>query len=83
MSQGREGFIINTDALNQGSGGVLIKNGKVIAYASKHLKLHEENHPTHDLKFGAVERCGDTTYRTKFEISITIRASNISLLNKT
>lgn len=55
LSPREEGFIIYTDALNQGRGGVLIKNDNVIAYASRLLKLHEENYPTHDLKFGAVE----------------------------
>ena len=28
--------------------------GKVIAYASRHLKVHEWNHPTHDLELAAV-----------------------------
>ncbi|WMV08345.1 hypothetical protein MTR67_001730 [Solanum verrucosum] len=27
-----------------------MKNGKVIAYASRQLKYHEKNYPTHDLE---------------------------------
>ena len=29
---------------------VLMQNGKVIAYASRNLKVHENNYPTHDLE---------------------------------
>ena len=29
-------------------------NGRVIAYASRQLKKHEQNYPTHDLKMAAV-----------------------------
>ncbi|KAH0758098.1 hypothetical protein KY290_021591 [Solanum tuberosum] len=35
-------------------GCVLMQNGKVIAYASKQLKVHEKNYPTHDLELAAV-----------------------------
>ncbi|WMV19462.1 hypothetical protein MTR67_012847 [Solanum verrucosum] len=28
--------------------------GKVIAYASRQLKVHEKNYPTHDLELAAV-----------------------------
>ena len=31
-----------------------MQNGKVIAYASRQLKVHEANYPTHDLEFAAV-----------------------------
>ncbi|WMV18591.1 hypothetical protein MTR67_011976, partial [Solanum verrucosum] len=31
-----------------------MKNGKVIAYASRQLKVHEKNYPTHDLELAAV-----------------------------
>ncbi|XP_073132963.1 uncharacterized protein [Henckelia pumila] len=33
---------------------VLMQNGKVIAYASRQLKTHEQNYPTHDLELAAV-----------------------------
>ncbi|GJU94532.1 putative reverse transcriptase domain-containing protein [Tanacetum coccineum] len=37
-----------------GLGAVLIQNEKVIAYASRQLKIHEKNYTTHDLELGAV-----------------------------
>ncbi|GKE77907.1 putative reverse transcriptase domain-containing protein [Tanacetum coccineum] len=35
-------------------GAVLMQNEKVIAYASRQLKIHEKNYTTHDLELGAV-----------------------------
>lgn len=35
-------------------GCVLMKHGKVVAYASKQLKKHEYNYPTHDFEMVAV-----------------------------
>ena len=43
-----EGFVVYSDASRQGLGCVLIQHGKVIAYASRQLKKHELNYPTHD-----------------------------------
>ncbi|KAI3746351.1 hypothetical protein L6452_08781 [Arctium lappa] len=37
-----------------GLGCVLMQRGKIIAYASRKLKIHEENYPTHDLELAAV-----------------------------
>ena len=31
-----------------------MQDGKVVAYASRQLKLHEQNYPTHDLELAAV-----------------------------
>jgi len=31
-----------------------MQHGKVIAYASRQLKKHEQNYPTHDLEMAAV-----------------------------
>ncbi|GJW43420.1 reverse transcriptase domain-containing protein [Tanacetum coccineum] len=39
---------------NQGLGCVLMQRNKVIAYASRQLKIHEKNYTTHDLELGAV-----------------------------
>ncbi|XP_073133323.1 uncharacterized protein [Henckelia pumila] len=49
-----EEFVVYTDAFKMGLGAVLMHNGKVIAYASRQLKTHEKNYPTHDLDFAAV-----------------------------
>jgi hypothetical protein len=47
-------FVIYSDASYQGLGCVLMQNGKVVAYASRQLKQHEKNYPTHDLELAAV-----------------------------
>nr|GEV03324.1 hypothetical protein [Tanacetum cinerariifolium] len=38
----------------RGFGAVLMQREKVIAYASRQLRIHEENYMTHDLELGAV-----------------------------
>ncbi|GJS64212.1 putative reverse transcriptase domain-containing protein [Tanacetum coccineum] len=45
---------VNCDASLKGYGAVLMQREKVIAYASRQLKVHEENYTTHDLELGAV-----------------------------
>ncbi|GKG28255.1 putative reverse transcriptase domain-containing protein, partial [Tanacetum coccineum] len=50
-----EDFVVYYDALNQGFGCVLMQRGKVIAYASRQLKIHEKNYTIHDLELGAVD----------------------------
>jgi len=47
-------FVVFCDASRQGLGCVLIQDGKVVAYASRQLKVHERNYPTHDLELAAV-----------------------------
>ncbi|GJY35786.1 putative reverse transcriptase domain-containing protein [Tanacetum coccineum] len=42
------------DASLKGYGAVLMQREKVISYASRQLKVHEENYATHDLELGAV-----------------------------
>ncbi|KAA0056143.1 retrotransposon protein, putative, Ty3-gypsy subclass [Cucumis melo var. makuwa] len=46
--------MIYCDASRQELGCVLIQEGKVIAYASRQLKKHESNYPTHDLELAGV-----------------------------
>ncbi|XP_040945820.1 uncharacterized protein, partial [Gossypium hirsutum] len=46
-------FIVYSDASLNGLGCVLMQEGKVIAYASRQLKSHERNYPTHDLELAA------------------------------
>nr|GEX46898.1 putative reverse transcriptase domain-containing protein [Tanacetum cinerariifolium] len=55
LPEGTDDFVIYCDASNQGFGGVLMQRNKVIAYASRQLKIHEKNYTTHDLELGAVE----------------------------
>ncbi|GKB66771.1 putative reverse transcriptase domain-containing protein [Tanacetum coccineum] len=51
---GSEDFIVYCDASIKGLGVVLMQREKVIAYASRQLKIHEKNYTTHDLELGAV-----------------------------
>jgi hypothetical protein len=50
----RESYVVYSDASLKGLGCVLMQQGKVIAYASRQLKNHERNYPTHDLELAAV-----------------------------
>ena len=54
LPEGSEDFIVYCDASYHGLGAVLMQRSKVIAYASRQLKKHEENYTTHDLELGAV-----------------------------
>ncbi|GJZ68661.1 putative reverse transcriptase domain-containing protein [Tanacetum coccineum] len=54
LPEGNDDFVIYFDASLQGLGAVLMQREKVIAYASRQLKPHEENYTTHDLELGAV-----------------------------
>ena len=47
-------FTVYCDASGVGLGGVFMQKGKVIAYASRQLKSHQKNYPTHDLELEAV-----------------------------
>ena len=48
------GYAVYCDASREGLGCVLMQEGKVVAYGSRQLKIHEENYPTHDLELAAV-----------------------------
>ncbi|KAI3670568.1 hypothetical protein L1987_87906 [Smallanthus sonchifolius] len=54
LPEGNEDLVVYSDALGQGLGCVLMQRGRVIAYASRQLKIHEANYPTHDLELAAV-----------------------------
>ena len=52
-TSGKE-YTLYSDALGIGLGCVSMQDGKVVAYASRQLKPHEQNYPTHDLELAAV-----------------------------
>ncbi|GJW40550.1 retrotransposon protein, putative, ty3-gypsy subclass [Tanacetum coccineum] len=54
LPDGPEDFVVYCNASGLGQGSVLMQRGKVIAYASRQLKIHEKNYTTHDLELGAV-----------------------------
>nr|GFC01989.1 retrotransposon protein, putative, Ty3-gypsy subclass [Tanacetum cinerariifolium] len=54
LPKGLENFIVYCDASYKGLGAVLMQNEKVIAYASRQLKIHEKNYTTHDLELRAM-----------------------------
>nr|GFA17558.1 putative reverse transcriptase domain-containing protein [Tanacetum cinerariifolium] len=54
LPDGPNDFVVYCDVSHQGFGCVLMQRGKVIAYASRQLKIHEKNYTTHDLELGAV-----------------------------
>ncbi|GJZ09685.1 putative reverse transcriptase domain-containing protein, partial [Tanacetum coccineum] len=54
LPEGSENFVVYCDASHKGLGSVLMQREKVIAYASRQLKVHEKNYTTHDLELGAV-----------------------------
>ncbi|GJS45269.1 putative reverse transcriptase domain-containing protein [Tanacetum coccineum] len=54
LPKGTEDFVVYCDVSRKGNEAVLMQQEKVIAYASRQLKVHEENYTTHDLELGAV-----------------------------
>ncbi|GJW65644.1 putative reverse transcriptase domain-containing protein, partial [Tanacetum coccineum] len=48
-------FMVYYDASRKGLGAVLSQRDKVIAYASRQLKIHKKNYTTYDLELGAIE----------------------------
>ena len=68
----QEPYVVYIEASSTGLGGVLMQNGKVVAFASCQFKPHEKNYPTHDFELVAIMfalkiwRC--YLYGAKFEV---------------
>ncbi|GKD72597.1 putative reverse transcriptase domain-containing protein, partial [Tanacetum coccineum] len=54
LPEGSDNFLVYCDASHKGLGAVLMQKEKVIAYASRQLKVYEKNYTTHDLELGAI-----------------------------
>ncbi|GKE89070.1 putative reverse transcriptase domain-containing protein, partial [Tanacetum coccineum] len=54
LPEGSKDFIVYCDASIKGLGAVLMQREKVIAYASRQLKINEKNYTTYDLELRAV-----------------------------
>nr|GEW01415.1 hypothetical protein [Tanacetum cinerariifolium] len=50
LPEGTEDFMVYCDASFKSYGAVLMQRENVIAYASRQLKVHEENYTTHDME---------------------------------
>nr|GEY59999.1 hypothetical protein [Tanacetum cinerariifolium] len=59
LPEGSEDFVAYCDASHKGLGVVLMQREKVIAYASRQLKVHERNYTTHDLELGKANVVAD------------------------
>ncbi|GJX98521.1 putative reverse transcriptase domain-containing protein [Tanacetum coccineum] len=64
LPEGSENFVVYCDASHKGLGAVLMQREKVIAYASRQLKVHEKNYTTSriHLEHGAV------SHKSKYSI---------------
>ena len=47
-------YVVYSYASRNGLGFILMQQGKAVAYASRQLRPHELNYPTHDLELAAV-----------------------------
>ena len=54
LLEGTKDFVVYCDTSRVGLRCVLMKNMNVITYASRKLKVHEGNYPTHDLELATV-----------------------------
>nr|GEX47178.1 reverse transcriptase domain-containing protein [Tanacetum cinerariifolium] len=64
LPEGSENFLVYCDASHKGLGAVLMQKEKVIAYASRQLKIYEKNYTTQDLELAAVEARKEENYGT-------------------
>ena len=73
-----EPFVVYCDASKLGLGGVLMQDGKMVAYASRQLRINEQIYPTHDLELAAMvfvlKIWRHYLYGSRFEVSMIIRA---------
>ncbi|GJY65332.1 putative reverse transcriptase domain-containing protein, partial [Tanacetum coccineum] len=77
LPDGSEDFVVYCDASGIGLGCVLMQRGKVIAYASRQLKIHEKNYTTHDLELGAVIVAGELFSDYDCEIRYYLGKANV------
>ncbi|GJX94204.1 putative reverse transcriptase domain-containing protein [Tanacetum coccineum] len=86
LPEGNDNFVVYCDASLQGLGAVLMQREKVIAYASRQLKPHEEKLYYNVSELGAVIfalKSGDTIYTVQsVQFSLITRAFNIFFVKK-
>ena len=79
LPDGLEGFVVYCDASRFGLGCVLMQNGKVIAYASRQLKVHEKNYPTHDLELATMVFALKIWHHYLYGVHVDVSADHKSL----
>nr|GFA57183.1 putative reverse transcriptase domain-containing protein [Tanacetum cinerariifolium] len=75
LLEGTEDFVVYCDALYKVLGAVLMQKEKKVAYASRQLKIHDENYTTHDLELDVVVLLldfRDTTYTVQSVLCLRI-----------
>ncbi|GKD37255.1 putative reverse transcriptase domain-containing protein [Tanacetum coccineum] len=65
LPDGPEDFVVYCDTSGLGLGCVLMQRGKVIAYASRQLKIHK-NYTTYDLQLDAIELFSDYDCKIRY-----------------
>ncbi|KAF3659410.1 putative Retrotransposon protein [Capsicum annuum] len=55
LLEGTEGFVVYYDASPVELGCLIMQHGKVVAYASRQLMVHEKNYPTYELELATVK----------------------------
>ncbi|GKB59432.1 putative reverse transcriptase domain-containing protein [Tanacetum coccineum] len=74
LPEGSDDFVVYFDASIKGLGAVLMQMIKVIAYASRQLKVHKKNYTTHDLELGA-----PTTYIKPLRVKALVMTIGLDL----
>ncbi|GKD51305.1 putative reverse transcriptase domain-containing protein [Tanacetum coccineum] len=74
LLEGSENFMVYCDASHKGLGAVLMQREKVIAYASRQLKVYEKNYTTHDLELGKANVVADALSRKERSKPLRVRA---------
>ncbi|GJT55165.1 putative reverse transcriptase domain-containing protein [Tanacetum coccineum] len=69
LLEGSKDFVVYCDASGLGLGCMLMQRGKVIAYASRQLKINGKNYNTHDLELGAASSIKDKILPAQEEAS--------------
>ena len=83
LPNGNEGFVVFSDVSLAGLGCVFMQGGKVVAYASRQLKIHGQYYATHDFELAAAVFALACICRSNCTLRMLIRAfsRSISLTN--
>ncbi|GJT83334.1 putative reverse transcriptase domain-containing protein [Tanacetum coccineum] len=79
LPYGPDDFVVYCDVSNQVFRCILMQRGKVIAYASHQLKIHEKNYITHDLELGKANVVADALSRKERVKPRRVRAMSMTV----